>query len=185
MQHHHCHAHETEVRPESLLQRVISAALMEFGVSVHSVLIGVAVGVVPDDEVRILLIALSFHQFFEGLALGARLVDATYRGVLEAILALVFSLSASFGMAIGVGLMATKGINLNGSSYLLVTGIFDSVCCGILLYLGFQLLLHDFASDLRRYCDRRGVAHGGARRVAMFGGLWVGAGVLAFIGKYA
>ncbi|KAJ1918729.1 hypothetical protein H4219_002451 [Mycoemilia scoparia] len=49
--------------------------LLEAGISIHSVLIGVTIGVATGSQFTSLLIAMSFHQTFEGLALGARLVE--------------------------------------------------------------------------------------------------------------
>ena len=46
--------------------------VLEAGIAIHSVLIGVSLGVASDTGVvRPLLAALTFHQFFEGVALGA------------------------------------------------------------------------------------------------------------------
>ncbi|KAF8283125.1 hypothetical protein TcBrA4_0077750 [Trypanosoma cruzi] len=67
---------------------------MEFGVTLHSVFIGLTVGITSDAETKALLVALVFHQMFEGLALGSRLADASMRISLELLLALIFSISA-------------------------------------------------------------------------------------------
>jgi zinc transporter ZupT len=50
--------------------------VLEAGIGVHSVLIGIALGVSKTACALIpLLIALVFHQLFEGFALGACLVE--------------------------------------------------------------------------------------------------------------
>ena len=51
------------------LQQLASVYMIEFGITVHSVFIGLAAGVVGTDDLKALLVALSFHQFFEGVAL--------------------------------------------------------------------------------------------------------------------
>ena len=48
------------------VKRTISAYLLEFGVTVHSVFIGLANGIDGDDQLHVLLVALVFHQMFEG-----------------------------------------------------------------------------------------------------------------------
>ena len=49
---------------------VIIAHLLELGVVVHSVIIGVGLGVTTNhSDLDSLLIAISFHQLFEGLGL--------------------------------------------------------------------------------------------------------------------
>ena len=40
--------------------------------------LGLALGVAGDDDVDALLVALCFHQFFEGIALSSRVVDARF-----------------------------------------------------------------------------------------------------------
>jgi zinc transporter 1/2/3 len=61
-------------------------------------------------------------------------------------------------------------------------GTFDAVCGGILLYIGFILLLKDFPEDTKRFCEKR--PDDLLRRAGLFSALWVGAGVMAFIGRY-
>ena len=51
-----------------------------------------------------LLVALSFHQYFEGIALGARLTDADLGSATDAVFATVFAVAAPVGIGVGVGL---------------------------------------------------------------------------------
>ena len=157
----HGHSHSSSVfdssapsaDPDSVAQRLIAAALMEFGVTLHSIFVGLAVGVVSDDDLLPLLVALCFHQFFEGIALGTRLMEASYQRALETVFAVIFSLAAPVGIAIGVAIVSTgDASSTEGGEYLLTQGILDSICAGILLYLGFGLLLHDFPVSLQRFC---------------------------------
>lgn len=181
---HHFHSHAIPVSAspsESFLHALVAAALMEFGVSIHSIFVGLAVGIVPNDEVKVLLTALVFHQFFEGMALGSRLAEATYHRLTEIMFALVFAVSAPFGMMIGIVMMSTSGFNDNGTTFLILQGVMDGICAGILMYLGFQLLVHDFMVDTERHVAGVGQRW---RRWAMFGAMWTGAGVMAVIGKW-
>jgi zinc transporter 1/2/3 len=52
-----------------------SAYLLEVGVAIHSVIVGIAFGL-AQTFFSSLLIALLFHQFFEGIALSAIITEA-------------------------------------------------------------------------------------------------------------
>lgn len=51
--------------------RTFTTVLLEMGIMLHSILIGLALGLAPEDELPVLLIAISFHQFFEGFAISS------------------------------------------------------------------------------------------------------------------
>ncbi|KAG5493753.1 hypothetical protein JIQ42_02128 [Leishmania sp. Namibia] len=161
---------------------IFSAVLLEFGVSLHSLFVGLTLGVCADAELYTLMCALSFHQFFEGIALGSRLVDAALRPRTEYVFAAIFVLSAPFGAVFGIICVHENVINIKGSSYLLTQGILDSVCAGILLYIGFQLLLSDFYADVRSTIHSVRSPRGFL--LAMLVALWVGVSAMAFIGQY-
>jgi len=160
-------------------RRIIEAYTIEAGVTVHSVFIGFAVGVIGQPDLTTLTIALVFHQFFEGIAAGSRLVDAKLARWNEWLLILIFSISCPVGLAIGAGTVSS--FNVYGETFLMVQGTFDGFCAGLLLYVGYSLLLVDFPRDLKRY------AKGKYKYVFiffMFVFLYLGAGLMAYIGRY-
>ncbi|EFA84409.1 zinc/iron permease [Heterostelium album PN500] len=175
----HGHSHGGFILTNSEL-KTVEAYMLEFGVTVHSVFVGLAIGVADDTSLRALLVALCFHQFFEGLALGARINDAKASRLQQFILSMIFSISAPIGIAIGVGVSST--LNTNGVSFLFVQGIFDAICAGILLYIGFSMLLKDFPEDMNLHCKEK--KHEQLRKAGMFAALWVGSGLMAYIGRY-
>jgi zinc transporter 1/2/3 len=160
-------------------KRLSEAYMVEFGVSVHSILIGLAVGVTGKDDLLALLVALIFHQAFEGVALGSRLSDTTLGIWNEVFLGAIFALSAPVGIAIGIGIYST--FNANGETFLIVQGVFDGICGGILLYTGFIFLLLDFPSDMELYCRGQ---HERLMKAGMFFFLWVFAGLMSLIGMF-
>jgi len=178
------HVHHSEPSPEkvvteteqSLLMRILAASSTELGMSVHSVIIGLTTGLASDDEFRVLVAALFFHQFFEGMGLGARLATRSIGFVTDLALALFFSTTGPAGMAAGAVLLAKGGINTNGQTFLLWQGICDSIAAGLLLYIGFSMLQGDFNKDLALF--------GSVGKVALFSGLWLGVGALAILGLY-
>ncbi|KAF8983754.1 high-affinity Zn(2+) transporter zrt1 [Entomortierella lignicola] len=173
----HSHAHGLSLLDES--QRRISTYILEAGIAAHSVIIGVSLGVARSSEFTGLLIALIFHQFFEGFALGARIAalafDTSYT---HYILALIFSLTTPSGVAIGVGISRTYSANSRTS--LLVEGIFDSISTGIMLYMGYVNLLaieFNLNGELKKESKRI--------KSMCFFALWFGAAVMAVIGRWA
>jgi zinc transporter 1/2/3 len=171
---------EVHVRHTFAMEHLIQSYTMELALTVHSVFIGLTVGTVGYEELSALLTALCFHQFFEGVALGSRLADTAMPKVQTALFVLIFSLSAPIGITCGI--IYASSVNPNGISYLLVEGIFDGLCAGLLFYVGFQLLLIDFPEELNAHCKGKPYQHW--RRAGMFAALWMGAGFMAFIGKY-
>ncbi|KPI82437.1 putative zinc transporter [Leptomonas seymouri] len=181
-----CHGHQHGVAVPSdmpLVQRVVAAICMEFGVTLHSVFVGLAVAVSNGSDLRALIIALVFHQMFEGLAMGARLADASFKLSLEIVMMLVFSFSAPIGIAAGVGAVTASRDALSGPSYAIVSAVLDSICGGIMLYIAFNLLFVDFPYDIRTYCSA-GRPYAFLKRIGLYAGLWIGAGVMALIGKW-
>ncbi|KAF3804760.1 Zinc-regulated transporter 2 [Colletotrichum gloeosporioides] len=115
--------------------------ILEFGVVFHSIFIGLVLA--TSDELVVLLIVLTFHQFFEGLGLGSRLAVAQWPSHGKwwpHILACLYGLSTP--VAIAVGLAARPS---SAETQTLVNGIFDSISAGILMYTGLvELLAHEF-----------------------------------------
>lgn len=58
----------------SVTEMRMAVYLLEIGVGIHSILIGVTLGLPSADYIP-LLIALSFHQFFEGIAISSFVVE--------------------------------------------------------------------------------------------------------------
>jgi zinc transporter 1/2/3 len=93
---HDSHDIETGVKEQK------STLVLEFGIGIHSVLIGIALGIATDEFVP-LLIAICFHQFFEGLALSAVMLSIAYKRAWTAIAFLVgYVLSTPIGIVIGI-----------------------------------------------------------------------------------
>lgn len=112
-----------------------SVLVMEAGVLFHSILIGLTLVVAGDSFYRTLLVVIVFHQFFEGLALGARI--ATLPGAIfpsKALMATAFALITPIGMAIGMGVL--NSFNGNERSTLIALGTLDALSAGILVWVG-------------------------------------------------
>ncbi|KAG8502956.1 hypothetical protein CXB51_000792 [Gossypium anomalum] len=145
----HGHAHGSAspsqelVLPELIRQRIISQVL-EVGIVVHSVVIGISLGASQSpDTIRPLVAALSFHQFFEGMGLGGCISQAQFKSVSVAIMGTFFSLTTPLGIAIGIGI--SSFYRDNSPTDLIVDGVFNSASAGILIYMALvDLLAADF-----------------------------------------
>ncbi|ORY03508.1 ZIP zinc/iron transport family [Basidiobolus meristosporus CBS 931.73] len=160
-------------------QRRISTYLLEFGISMHSVLIGISVGVTSGTEFNSLLCAIVFHQFFEGLALGARIGELTYSNrLVPYITAMFYAVITPIGVAIGLGIHSSY--NENSPTALLVNGIFDAVSAGILIYMAFVNLIAVEFQNSPEFIKQSKLM-----KVTCYIALWTGAGIMALIGRWA
>ncbi|KAG0211856.1 high-affinity Zn(2+) transporter zrt1 [Mortierella sp. GBA30] len=173
----HTHAHGLELLDAS--QRRISTYILEGGVASHSVIIGVALGVSSDSEFTGLLIALVFHQFFEGFALGARINDLDFeRTTTHYLLALIFSLTTPIGAMIGI--VVSSSYDPTSVTAILTEGVFDAISTGILLYMGYVNLLaveFNMNGEIRQESTKV--------KAMCFLALWMGVAVMAVIGRFA
>lgn len=128
------HSHGSPLDP-TMPSSKFSVLVMEAGVLFHSILIGLTLVVAGDSFYRTLLVVIVFHQFFEGLALGARI--ATLSGAIfpsKAVMAAAFALITPIGMAIGLGVL--HSLNGNEKSTLIALGTLDALSAGILVWVG-------------------------------------------------
>ncbi|CAN6240856.1 unnamed protein product [Urochloa humidicola] len=158
-QHVHLHTHQTHGHShgevdilsspkeaaiaDRIRHRVVSQVL-ELGILVHSVIIGVSLGTsVRSSTIRPLVGALSFHQFFEGIGLGGCIVQANFKLRATVMMAIFFSLTAPMGIALGIGI--SSSYNGHSATAFIVEGIFNSASAGILIYMSLvDLLATDF-----------------------------------------
>lgn len=154
--------------------------LLEAGIIFHSVMVGVTLGTSAGDQYKALFIAIVFHQFFEGLALGSRIGLLIWQPSQEWkkwMLALAFTLVTPLGIAIGIGVHASY--NPNSSASLISVGVLNSVSAGILLYAGIvELLVADFIHGEMVEASKRKV-------VCALVFLMAGMGCMSAIGKWA
>jgi zinc transporter 1/2/3 len=76
---------------------------LEIGIALHSVLIGITLGT-STEEFMPLLIAISAHQFFEGMALASLIFEAPIDQLQAFGLLAFYSLGTPIGIALGISL---------------------------------------------------------------------------------
>ncbi|KAI0033907.1 ZIP zinc/iron transport family [Vararia minispora EC-137] len=163
----------------SAFAQLIGIAVLEFGVMLHSVLIGLTLAV--DENFRILFVVLIFHQTFEGLGIGSRLafLDLPKHGTLIPVLAAIaYGLTTPIGIAAGLGVRTTYNPGTARAS--IVSGVLDATSAGILIYTGLvELLAHEFifSQEMREASN--------AKVLYAIGCMMFGCGVMALLGRWA
>lgn len=159
--------------------RRVATYMLELGIATHSVIIGVTLGVARGDEFKGLMVALAFHQFFEGIALSTTVLDSGFKTMAQPIAVVIFyTLTTPIGVAIGVAI--SSAYNANSVSTLLIQGIFDAVSAGILLYDGLVNMLNNNITHNKGF-----EALSPLRKGFQFLAFWLGAAVMAIIGRWA
>ena len=87
---------------KSLTAKQRSAILVEASILIHSVLIGFDLGLQTKSQWVPLVIAITFHQFFEGFAVGQIVLDAQFTFWKKFAMTAFYSLTTSVGIAIGI-----------------------------------------------------------------------------------
>lgn len=104
----------------------MNITLLEGGILFHSVFVGMLVSITIEGFV-VLLVAILFHQLFEGLGLGARIAAVPYaKGSIRPwMLVLAFSTTAPIGQTIG---LVTRGAYDPNSAFgLIIVGVFNAM----------------------------------------------------------
>ncbi|TYG51819.1 hypothetical protein ES288_D10G291300v1 [Gossypium darwinii] len=147
----HGHSHSLEmnddVSSQLLRHRVIAQEyihVLELGIVVHSVVIGLAMGASGNQcTIRSLIAALCFHQMFEGMGLGGCILQAEYDIKMKAIMVFFFSATTPLGIVLGIGL--SKVYSETSPTSLTVVGLLNACSAGLLNYMALvDLLAADF-----------------------------------------
>ena len=160
---------------------LLQCMLLEAGILFHSVFIGMAVSVATGTGFIVLLIAISFHQTFEGLALGSRIAGITAfppGSPKPWLMALAYGTTTPLGQAIG--LFVHNLYDPQSQMGLLMVGVMNAISSGLLLFAGLvELLAEDFLSD-KSYETLRG-----ARRLEACAAVVAGSMLMALVGAWA
>ncbi|RFU24368.1 hypothetical protein B7463_g11974, partial [Scytalidium lignicola] len=160
-------------------QQIAAFLVLEFGIIFHSIIIGMNLGT-AGDEFSTLFPVLVFHQSFEGLGIGARLsaIPIPQRlGWLPWLLCAMYGLTTPVAIAIGLCLKTTY--NSGSFTANVVSGVFDAISAGILIYTGLvELLARDFIFNPEQIDSNKRLAF-------MVCCVFLGAGIMALLGKWA
>ncbi|KAL4802866.1 Zinc/iron permease [Aspergillus unguis] len=187
-QHHRSYSgtsHETDIKLtlQNPQRQLLQCLLLEAGILFHSIFIGMAVSVATGTSFIVLLVAISFHQTFEGFALGSRIASlipdlfppSSFKPWL---MSLAYGTTTPIGQAIG--LVLHNFYDPASATGLLMVGITNAISSGLLLFAGLvELLAEDFLSE-ESYVTLRG-----RRRFEACIAVAAGALLMAFVGAFA
>ncbi|XP_027155994.1 fe(2+) transport protein 1-like [Coffea eugenioides] len=137
-------ADDDDSAASQLLRYRVVAQVLEVGIVVHSVVIGLSMGATDNPcTIRPLVAALCFHQLFEGMGLGGCILQAEYGAKMKAIMVFFFSSTTPFGIALGIAL--SNVYSDDSPTALIVVGLLDACSAGLLNYMALvDLLASDF-----------------------------------------
>ncbi|KAD6796113.1 hypothetical protein R6Q59_020008 [Mikania micrantha] len=126
--------------PELLLRHRIISQVLEIGIIIHSVIIGISLGVsIHPKTIKPLIVALSFHQMFEGMGLGSCITEAEFNIGTVATMLLFYSFTTPLGIVIGIAISNTY--EEKSRIALIIQGILNAASAGILVYMALVDLL--------------------------------------------
>ncbi|KAK2877029.1 hypothetical protein FQN49_001479 [Arthroderma sp. PD_2] len=149
--HDTLHHHDPNISQQNAQKQLLQCLLLEAGILFHSIFIGMALSVATGANFLVLLVAISFHQTFEGFALGARiaaLIPALFppSSPKPWLMALAYGATTPIGQAIGLGVHNLY--DPASATGLLMVGLTNAFSSGLLLFAGLvELLAEDFLSD--------------------------------------
>lgn len=114
------------VDPAVFRKMSANITLLEGGILFHSVFVGMTVSLTNDGFI-VLLIAILFHQVFEGLGLGSRIAEVPYapRSIRPWLLVVAFGTTAPIGQAIGI--LARDSYDPDSALGLIMVGTFNAM----------------------------------------------------------
>ncbi|THC93124.1 hypothetical protein EYZ11_007404 [Aspergillus tanneri] len=142
-----------------------------------------ALSVATGASFLVLLVAICFHQTFEGFALGSRIASLipdlfAPTSIKPWLMSLAYGTTTPIGQAIG--LMLHNLYDPASTAGLLMVGITNAISSGLLLFAGLvELLAEDFLSD-SSYTTLKG-----RRRVEACVAVASGALLMALVGAFA
>ncbi|XP_010481654.1 PREDICTED: fe(2+) transport protein 1-like isoform X1 [Camelina sativa] len=143
--HGHSHGHGVTLTNKDdgssqLLRYRVVAMVLELGIIVHSVVIGLSLGATNDTcTIKGLIAALCFHQMFEGMGLGGCILQAEYTNVKKFVMAFFFAVTTPFGIVLGISLSSVY--RDNSPTALITVGLLNACSAGLLIYMALVDLL--------------------------------------------
>ncbi|CAI0544454.1 unnamed protein product [Linum tenue] len=162
---------------KQLMRYKVIAMVLELGIVVHSIVIGLSLGASNNTcTIKGLVAALCFHQMFEGMGLGGCILQAEYSKAKRAIMVFFFSTTTPFGILVGIGM--SKTYKENSPTALITVGLLNASSAGLLIYMALvDLLAVDFMGPKMQSSIRL--------QLKSFAAVLLGAGGMSLMAKWA
>lgn len=139
----HCHTVNVVYQYDPSLKKLITLYILEFGMSIHSIIIGVTFGTSTDYNILLsLAIAINLHQVCEGVALAFSITQCieNLTKIKIFLITLCYSLTAPIGILIGILITSDTSIILQA--------IFNAISAGILIYIALiHFIIEDYINN--------------------------------------
>lgn len=166
-------------------RQVVGILMLQLGIMLHSLVIGLTLSITSGPEFATLVTAILFHQLFEGLSLGIRIAglpSTPMQGAfarlpghtLKPLLSVLFALTTPVGISVGLLAFAGHGA---ADRVRQVQGFMSAMSAGMLVYAAcVEMLAGDFVMDAMMW--RASLA----RQVLALLALFTGVCAMSFIG---
>ena len=169
----------------SIIQAQEELEVVESTSAIHSIIIGIALGSLAGEEnvaaLQPLLIAICFHQFFEGIGLGtvveaARIELGTAKII---IFSLTFALTVPMGVVVGILITDDQALeNGPNESQTYTAGCLNSLAAGLMIYVALvEMVAEDF--------QQTSIATNMSLKIKMFIALMIGTLAMAVLAIWA
>lgn len=138
------HGHSHSVTTNSSLRSL----LLLLALSLHSIFEGLAIGLQPKvDEVLQIFVAVVLHKCVIAFSLSLNLVQSNLKTAAIIKLSFIFCVASPIGLGIGMGVMEVSDTR----HAVILSGLLQGLACGTFLYVTFfEVLPHELnSSDLR------------------------------------
>lgn len=170
---------ELQVDPLVLRKQSMQITLIEGGILFHSIFVGMTISITNEGFIT-LLVAIIFHQAFEGLGLGSRIAAVPYpkHSWKPWALVVAFGTTAPIGQAIG--LATRNAYDPESALGLILVGVMNAISSGLLIYAALvDLLAEDFLSEEAQHTMNK------SDKIKAFIYLLLGAIAMSIVGAFA
>ena len=151
---------------------VLRLCVFELSIAIHSVAIGFGLGSLSNlNAIEALMIAIFFHQLFEGVCLGLLIIEIELTVFVRTLLQSIFVLSIALGIILGI--VATESVTANR-----VSGVANAFAAGCLIY---GSLVNIIGEEFSRVVSDEPAS----LKPLMYGGVVVGCGFMGLIAIWA